>query len=257
MASEGSASARLDVIENASDFEQVNSDRQEHHSHKKYKLNADESRVLRECNRESFYYRSLPLSVAGMIAVQYAVKAGRLKSHPRWGSALKVMIAGAAGYMIGKISYQRKCIQKLMQLPNSPLAEALRKQSQKMHPVTDKLGFDPIFGGPTSDGKSVDVDNTGTWEIDVDKNVEFQGLDDSQRPTVDNPVAVVEDDKPRSFGTYDEMRQKNREEYQNKRQEFQQRQAEFSARLTQNKGPAQVPQSQSNLKKNMYGDVME
>jgi len=53
---------------------------------------------------------------------------GYIAGSPRFGVAPKVIIAGLTGYFVGKFSYQQKCVDKIMQLPNSPLGEMLRKQ---------------------------------------------------------------------------------------------------------------------------------
>lgn len=58
------------------------------------------------------------------------------------------------GYFLGKFSYQRKCAEKLMRLPNSRLAELLkqRKKGGIMESLTPDQGFGsglalPQFGG--------------------------------------------------------------------------------------------------------------
>lgn len=43
-----------------------------------YKFNADEIRAFKECNRESFYQRSLPIGTFLGLGTFYAVKAGLL-----------------------------------------------------------------------------------------------------------------------------------------------------------------------------------
>ncbi|KAM6962454.1 OCIA domain-containing protein 1-like [Aplochiton taeniatus] len=87
----------------------------------------DEKRVFRECNQESFYYRSLPFSTAAMTATQLLISRGVLTPSPRFGSLPKVAFAGLIGYIIGKISYTKICQEKFKNLENSPLGEALRQ----------------------------------------------------------------------------------------------------------------------------------
>lgn len=118
-----------------------------------YKFNADEVRAFKECNRESFYQRSMPIGTFLGLGTFYAVKAGLsldyitfdelilimwincvvgfLKSSVKWGAVPKVSLAVIFGYFAGKVSYQQKCADKIMKLPNSPLAEALRKKKQQ------------------------------------------------------------------------------------------------------------------------------
>ncbi len=54
-------------------------------------LSPEEQRVLRECSRESFYRRSLPLSMLGAAAVVAAARRGVVTPHPNYGIAPKVM----------------------------------------------------------------------------------------------------------------------------------------------------------------------
>jgi hypothetical protein len=54
-----------------------------------------------------------------------------MKASGRWGATPKVMAAVFVGYFMGKFSYQKKCAEKMMQLPNSPLGEMLRKRRQQ------------------------------------------------------------------------------------------------------------------------------
>ena len=57
--------------------------------------------------------------------------AGYFKGSTRWGAWPKVLLGASFGYFAGKLSYQTKCADKLMTLPNSPLAEALRQRRGK------------------------------------------------------------------------------------------------------------------------------
>lgn len=56
---------------------------------------------------------------------------GYFKPNIRFGAAPKVISAVILGYFIGKISYQRKCAEKLMALPNSQLGAMLRNRKNK------------------------------------------------------------------------------------------------------------------------------
>lgn len=53
---------------------------------------------------------------------------GFFKPNPRFGAAPKVISAIVVGYFVGKFSYQTKCAEKLMQLPNSQIGEMLRQK---------------------------------------------------------------------------------------------------------------------------------
>lgn len=50
----------------------------------------------------------------------------------RFGYAPKMIGGAVVGYFLGKVSYQNACAEKLMQLPNSPIGEALRKRKGRL-----------------------------------------------------------------------------------------------------------------------------
>jgi len=55
-----------------------------------------------------------------------------MKPNVKWGPWPKVIAGGLFGYLIGKYSYQAKCAEKLMQLPNSEIGRVLRERRGKM-----------------------------------------------------------------------------------------------------------------------------
>lgn len=59
----------------------------------------------------------------------------QLKPSTRFGATPKVVVGVILGYFIGKFSYQRKCAEKIMALPNSKLGEMLkaRKKGSKIY----------------------------------------------------------------------------------------------------------------------------
>ncbi|KOB73044.1 OCIA domain containing protein 2, partial [Operophtera brumata] len=91
-----------------------------------YKFSPDEMRVLQECNRESFFSRSLPFGTALGLTAGAAVKQGYLKPNSRFGALPKVTLAVIVGYFLGKLSYQQACADKLMALPGSYIGQLLR-----------------------------------------------------------------------------------------------------------------------------------
>ncbi|XP_073975189.1 OCIA domain-containing protein asrij [Rhodnius prolixus] len=197
-----------------------------------YKFSHEELRVLEQCNRESFYQRCIPLATILGISTYYGVKTGSLLPNPRFGPTPKVFGAIVVGYLIGKLSYQGKCAEKLMALPNSRLGAMLRnKKAGKHGPLQDPLETehpDPntLYGKvPSSDFYS-DVKQKSYMDIDTDRpNV--AGLDDTFRPNVDDglppgfgPASLKEEELPPQTShstTYEELRRKNREEYELKK----------------------------------------
>ncbi|GAB6027129.1 hypothetical protein CHUAL_013891 [Chamberlinius hualienensis] len=233
----------------------------------RFQFSPDELRTLQECNRESFYQRSLPVSAASAIAAHFAVRAGYLRGSPKYGSLWKVLVFGGLGYFVGKVSYRDKCAEKLMRLPGSKLGEALRRRKQGLPVDQNVLSFDQSYfgGGTQSSGADlavpvVDVSSeadvgSGLWDIDEDKNIKYQGLDESQRPSLDSEFrgTNADEQKPRVYTTYEALRQQNRDEYDNRR---------LMKRESTGGGRRPVPPSQSdrstpNTSTNIYGDAME
>lgn len=185
-----------------------------------YKFSPDEMRVMRECNRESFWKRCLPIGTALGVAAYVGVNTGYLKRNPKYGATPKVVVSVIMGYFIGKFSYQSKCAEKLMQLPNSQIGEMLRKKRQGYFQESLDSALGPgmslaPFSSPTE--KYSDVGPGNSLDIDTTRP-DYDSLDDSFRPTVDTPI--YEEEMPpvqKHATTYDELRKKNREEYQQQR----------------------------------------
>jgi len=93
----------------------------------KLTLSPEEKAVMKECTDESFWYRSLPLSVALMGTAHLLVERGILKPSLRYGSKPKVAIASFLGYFFGKFSYAEACANKfLSKAPRSEISDAIR-----------------------------------------------------------------------------------------------------------------------------------
>jgi len=221
-----------------------------------YKFTAEELRVIRECNRESFYQRCLPIGTILGFSTYYAVKTGYLQPNPRFGAVPKIMVSVVVGYFLGKFSYQSKCAEKLMQLPNSHVADILRKRRQGIYQESLEPGFGPGMSlAPFSGiGSSETYSDLGPRAIDLDTSrPTFDGLDDAQRPSMDNPIFEEEMPPVQKHATsYDELRKKNREEHQQRRT--------GNYREPVRTSPAQAPPSlpaATEGPRNKYGDTME
>ncbi|XP_044271777.1 OCIA domain-containing protein 1 [Tribolium madens] len=218
-----------------------------------YKFSPEEVRVIKECNRESFYQRCLPLGAILGVSTYYGVKTGYLRGNPRFGAFPKVTVSVIVGYFLGKFSYQSKCAEKLMQLPNSQIGEMLRRRRQGTFQESLEPGFGPGMSlGPFSGISSSDTyTDLGPGSLDLDTTrPQYDGLDDAQRPSIDNPI--YEEEMPpvqKHVTTYDELRKKNREEYQEKRT--------LSYREPAKSPPVSSPTPPDVSNKNKYGDVWE
>lgn len=115
--------------------------------HQNYRFSQEELQVIAECESEAFYNRSLPLSLALGAGSYLGVKNGIFKvvtndchskqnklikcvfsqAHSSLGPWPKVITFSIIGYIAGRISYNKKCQEKMMALPNSRFAEMLRR----------------------------------------------------------------------------------------------------------------------------------
>nr|CAD7431004.1 unnamed protein product [Timema monikensis] len=226
-----------------------------------YKYTTEELRVLRQCNKESFYQRSLPFAAVLGIGAYLGVQAGYFKGHKKYGPTWKVMGGAAIGYFLGKLSYQSKCAEKLMHLPNSPIGELLRRRKRGGQQETLEPGFSTGAALPSISGAETYSDIGPQHDLDSGRPY-MAGLDDSGRPTADTILLAEEDlPSPQSHSTtYEELRRKNREEYEQKKTK------QFRGVTGQEDLPTVIrPRSQGTdaaptpggREKNQYGDVWD
>jgi len=170
------------------------------------RLTAEEMKAVRECNRESFYYRALPLSLAGMVGVRYLGSLGYLKPSPVYGYFWKYTGAVILGYFVGKFSYLGKCREKIMNLPNSELGDALRKSyggGKRQFEVLQEMATLPDIG--TSGGGE-----HGYAPMREDSDP-YTSPDFQVRPN--DPGGSPDQPAQKPSTTYDELRRRNREEF--------------------------------------------
>lgn len=187
-----------------------------------YKFTPDEIRVLRECNKESFYQRCIPFSILLGGGTYFGVKTGRFAPHPRFGAYPKVTVAALIGYFLGKFSYHQKCTEKFMSLPNSQIGRMLKARKEGTLQENLESGYTPAislspFSGMSETYTDISPPNR---DFDYDTRPPPEGLDDSFRPSVDNPIVICEEEMPpeqKHETTYEELRKKNREEYEQRR----------------------------------------
>jgi hypothetical protein len=185
--------------------------------------------------------------------------------------------AAIVGYFVGKFSYQSACLDKLMALPNSELAEQLRKR--KGLPSRGDWGgggeglsfpsFMPTSGAsePSSGGSEYSqnstADSESNFRTDVGDTRPLDSFDVRSSSQRDRDV-VMEEDIPIQPATkmtsYDELRRTNRDEF-------------YRARSGPSPAPAAPPPrpqfreerpsygsgsgGSGNKVKNQYGDVWE
>jgi len=119
-----------------------------------YNLTPEETRVLSQCERDSFIYRSLPMMFISGCGVQWAIKNGRLKPNPVMGAVPKMIGAMALSYILGRVSYINNCAERLMNIPNSPLGDQIRRKKG----LEPRQSFEGFSGSsdrlPTTDNSS-------------------------------------------------------------------------------------------------------
>ncbi|KAJ0183593.1 hypothetical protein K1T71_000016 [Dendrolimus kikuchii] len=216
-----------------------------------YRFSQDELRVLGECNRESFFQRSLPLGTGLGLATLAAVQRGHFKPNPRFGAFPKVTLAVVVGYFIGKLSYQQACAEKLMALPGSYIGQLLRDKKEGRSSINTSLPKQsPSMFGATPGDIYSDAGPGSSLDLDTDRPI-FSG-DDSYRP--DNALQPNADiGPPKPSLSYEELRRKNRGDHAETKQD--------PYRMDPNTVPAvsraRPPSSPSSPATNKYGDVME
>lgn len=217
----------------------------------------EERRVLRECNHESFFYRSVPFSVVSMAVTQALVARGVLSASPRFGSLPKVAFAGFCGYLAGKLSYMKTCQEKFKKLENSPLGEILRQragmppqyskgvQSELSDP--DTQSFDTMFQPAEAPNNMSTQSRAYGFGYNPEPPAQTGRAEDFSAPA----QSYVDEEEPRKKAIlYEDLRLKNRENYE--------------VTLTQKADTLLKPQPERELerpkkevKKNIYGDAWE
>lgn len=96
-------------------------------------LDRDETRILDECDRESFIYRSIPAGITAYFAIQYAMSTNRISTRYKW---LKLGSSVVLACFIGKISYTSTCKRKILEeIPDSNLAALIRGYGIRTEPM--------------------------------------------------------------------------------------------------------------------------
>ncbi|KAK0135591.1 OCIA domain-containing protein 1 [Merluccius polli] len=205
----------------------------------------EERRVFKECNHESFWYRSVPFSAVSMALTQ----------------VLLTRVAGFCGYLAGKMSYMKTCQEKFKRLDNSPLGEALRKRtglpSNPQGPRTelsdpDAQSFSPMFQSVESNSQSQMPSSARDpgYGYSAESSMQTERAEDYNHP--EPPVeSYVGDEEPMRKPNilYEDLRSKNRENYEVTLTQ----KAEALLKTPADREPERsVPQKA--VKKNIYGD---
>ncbi|TRZ00743.1 hypothetical protein DNTS_035700 [Danionella cerebrum] len=209
-----------------------------------YVPSESERRILKECQEESFYYRSLPFAAVAGGVTQVLLAKGKLSPSPRFGALPKLAFATFVGYFGGKLSYISNCTEKFKKLGNSPIGAALRAAKQpRGQPATAASSSSETYRSYTSDY------TYSTPSQSYDPTPFSSGFSDSGPVNIrdDFPSQAPIDDIPKKKTVvYDELRSKNRENYEIS-------QPQRTPPFTKQTEMPSLPKG----KKNMYGDTWE
>lgn len=218
----------------------------------------EERAVFRECNQESFWYRSVPLSVVSMAITQALVAKGSLSASPRFGSLPKVAFAGFCGYLAGKMSYMKTCQEKFKRLENSPLGEALRQRSglplqqsrgpqSEMSDAGTSQSYDSMF---QPDSQSQAPAQSRDYEYGYSPEPPSQ-MEQEDLSAPGQIQSYIDEEEPRQKSIlYEDLRLKNRENYEVTLTQ----KAETLMKPTPQRDPERPV---NEVKKNIYGDAWE
>ncbi|XP_047126352.1 OCIA domain-containing protein 1 isoform X1 [Hydra vulgaris] len=99
-------------------------------------LSQEELKVLKECRFNSIFYRGLPTASISILLIKAAENYGLLRKR----SLLFYAGIFSAGFFFGVGSYRNQCIEKILALENSVLADQYRNFSRRHGlPVKEKV----------------------------------------------------------------------------------------------------------------------
>ncbi|EDW32843.1 GL10133 [Drosophila persimilis] len=234
-----------------------------------YQFSAEEVKALRECNTESFLQRSLPFGTGLGLLAYFGVKNGYLQGNGKYGAVPKVVMGVILGYFVGKFSYQQKCAEKIMRLPNSRLGEVLRQRRQGggvINTISPDESLTRAFTLAPFSPSSADVytdeglnpSRSTALNLDTESRPTLAGLDDIYRPSLDSSGQMMDTELPlepaKPGQTYEDLRKKNREGYATHQQSPYSKPYEPQAPVRQRLVEPAPEAATGRPNKNKYGD---
>uniref|UniRef100_A0A5S6QFH3 OCIA domain-containing protein n=1 Tax=Trichuris muris TaxID=70415 RepID=A0A5S6QFH3_TRIMR len=173
------------------------------------RLSFEELAVLRECARESFFYRCVPLAAGSCLVLKYLNNVGMVKAHPIYGLSFKYAAVIGIGYILGKLSYLKECHKKIFtRIPSSNLADAIRKRDAGQFPRIDTF----MLQG-SNDASSLDkaVSNSAAQQSTDD--YAFYNPDFTIGKPIDDGQDSQERKETKARTDYDDLRMANRRDF--------------------------------------------
>lgn len=197
-------------------------------------ISPEDMQILRECGRESLYFRCLPLTAALCGGLVFAART-RPNFQPKW---LHYMGATFLGYFVGKVSYRGTCETKLINSrSNSPFVNAIRKKrglyveefnSDGTGPAGDMPAFESDWTTQGAQSSSQSPNTYGIGEFDREEkpqpysawnsrgggnNGGRAGPFGNQGGDFDDSLQDGQPSGRASSTSYDDLRQRNRATY--------------------------------------------
>ena len=169
-------------------------------------ISVEDFKLLRDCNKESFYYRCLPLS-AGIVALMYFIGNQKNMRPKAW----HVLSGAFGGWFFGKLSYRSICQDRLVNSKsNSPFVIAMRRRRGIVTPED----YQPD-SSMTSDAPPEATDPYWEQKSKTDAFGYAYGSNDYSEDFGEGDKRQKDEDL-KSFTTYDDLRSKNRASYKPK-----------------------------------------
>ncbi|XP_073253774.1 uncharacterized protein [Porites lutea] len=108
-------------------------------------LTDEEKAVLQECRINSVYFRGLPLGVCSVLLLRQAVNGGYFPHIKRFAALYYTGLFGF-GFLAGVSSYKNTCVEKIMKLENSRLADQVKATqmagNRRSHWETERVPYE-------------------------------------------------------------------------------------------------------------------
>ncbi|XP_068718603.1 OCIA domain-containing protein 1-like isoform X1 [Montipora capricornis] len=186
-------------------------------------LTDEEKAVLRECRINSVYFRGVPLGIGSVLILRQAIKYGLpLPFAKRFPGIFYTGIFGV-GFIAGITSYHSTCVEKIMRLENSKLADQVRasrralshgssrgdwqmenNNHERQEDLQGKALTNNRFSEPTAPSQDYSPSN-----VPVSPPVGSS----EESPPPPSLYFDVDSDKENKYTSYGELRKKHRERW--------------------------------------------
>ncbi|KAL9973612.1 hypothetical protein ACROYT_G020090 [Oculina patagonica] len=187
-------------------------------------LTDEEKTVLKECTRNSVFFRGFPAGIVSVVLLSQAVKSGYFPQVKRFAGMVYTGLFGFAFYA-GVRSYTSTCIEKIMKLENSQLKDSIVKNMHK------RAGKGMLYD--ENSGQSISEQNDLSSPRDIrfstqdespltddhaplPSSIATSGAEDRSSEDVRAPPSLyfdVEEAKENKYKSYEELRKKHRERW--------------------------------------------